>query len=111
MLALRLPLSRAEWSFEFQWILATVVGWVIGFALCEVVKAFFLSFGDFSLDGLIIGISVGTVQYLALRHIKGMRAWILVTVIGFAIGKILGDAIAQALPNFVINNILSSHCP
>lgn len=105
MLTPRLPLSRAEWSFEVQWIVATVAGWIIGFTLCELIKEavnafiYYVTHLHFSTDGLIIGVSVGIAQYIALRRMKGARWWIFASVAGYGIGKFLGDEVAGSTPS------------
>src|SRR5258707_12601387 len=79
MATLRQSLRRVDWSFGLQWVLATIVGWVIGFTICEDIKVFISSW-HFSPDGAIIGISVGIVQYFALsRRLKGVEWWIMAT--------------------------------
>jgi len=96
---LEAPLTRGEWIFGLWWVLATAVGWVVGFAVCEALNDFVESFSS---DGAVIGISVGIMQWLALRRrINRAGWWILASIIGFAIGKLVGDAIAQAVSGAV----------
>jgi len=91
--------TRSEWTFGLLWVLATTLGWVVGFAICEALKDFVESFRS---DGAVIGISVGIMQWLALRRrINGAGWWILASIVGFAIGKFMADAIAQALSGTV----------
>lgn len=59
MTTLKAPLTRAEWAFGLWWALATAVGWVVGFTVCEAVKDFVESFRS---DGAVIGISVGIMR-------------------------------------------------
>jgi hypothetical protein len=50
----------------------------------------------------VIGISVGTMQWLVLRRrIDGAGWWVLASIVGFAAGKLVGDAIAQAVSGAV----------
>jgi len=99
MTTLRPPLTRVEWGFGLRWALATTVGWVVGFAICEAFKAFLESI---TADGAVIGISVGIGQWLALKgRINRVGWWILASIIGFAVGKAAGDAFAQAVPGAV----------
>lgn len=99
MTALEAPLTRVEWTFGLWWVLATTVGWVVGFFVCEALKDFVESL---SADGAVIGSSVGIMQWLALRRrINRAGWWILASIIGFAIGKLVGDGIAQAIPGAV----------
>jgi len=93
------PLTRIEWGFGLRWVLATTAGWVVGFAVCEALKAFV---EDLFIDGAVIGISVGIMQWLALKgHINRAGWWILASIIGFAVGNAVGDAFAQAVPGAV----------
>lgn len=99
MTTLDAPLTRVEWGFGLRWVLATTVGWVVGFAICEAFKAFLESI---TADGAVIGISVGIGQWLALKgRINRAGWWILASIIGFAAGKAVGDAFAQAVPGAV----------
>jgi hypothetical protein len=89
------PLTRNELGLGLWWVLATTVGWVVGFAICEAQKEFFESL---SADGAVIGTSVGILQWLVMRrHVSRAGWWILVSIVGFGIGKLIGDAIAQAV--------------
>lgn len=99
MTALDPPLTRAEWGFGLRWVLATTVGWVVGFAVCEALKAFV---EDLFIDGAVIGISVGIMQWLALKgRVNRAGWWIVASIVGFAVGKAIGDAFAQVVPGAV----------
>lgn len=92
-------LIRDEWRFGLWWVMATTVGWVVGFAICEAQKAFFASL---SADGAVIGISIGIFQWIALRQrINRAGWWILASVIGYGIGKLAGDAVTQSVSGAV----------
>jgi hypothetical protein len=87
-------LTAGEWALGLWWVLATTVGWVVGFTICEALKDFVESFRS---DGAVIGISVGILQWLVLRrHFNRAGWWVLASITGFAVGKALGDALAQA---------------
>jgi hypothetical protein len=87
-------LTELEWGPALWWVLATTVGWVVGFAVCEAFKDFVESFNS---DGAVIGVSIGIMQWLVLRrHFNRAGWWVLASVTGFAVGKALGDALAQA---------------
>src|SRR5258708_714987 len=107
MTSLKPPLAQVEWGFGLRWVIATTVGWVVGFTLCEALKAFLAAIAYWvghigTPDGAVIGISVGIAQGIALRqYISGARWWILASIIGFAIGKVGGDALARAVPGVV----------
>ena len=92
-------LTRDEWSLAIRWVVATTLGWVIGFAICAWFKAFFESFRS---DGAVIGVCVGILQSIALRgRVKHTGWWVVATVIGFAIGKFAADAITQSMAGAV----------
>jgi hypothetical protein len=93
------PFTRVEWGFVLWWVLATTVGWLVGFAICEAFKAFLESI---TADGAVIGVSVGIAQWLVLRGRIGRAGWwILATIVGFAIGKYVGGVIAENVPGAV----------
>lgn len=92
-------LTRDEWSLGIRWVVATTLGWVIGFFVCAAFKAILESFRS---DGAVIGVCVGILQSIALRgRIKHTGWWIVATVVGFAIGKFAADAIAQSMDGAV----------
>ena len=95
-----LPSTQAERTLALQWVAATTVGWGIGFFVCEAFNAFFASFTHS--DGLVIGAGIGIAQGFVLRRrIAPMGWWILVSVVGFGIGKAVGEAAAQGIPGAV----------
>jgi len=98
-----MQLTRAEWGFVLRWVLATTIGWVVGFAICEaVVKPIVDALTNFRSDGAVIGIAIGIGQWLALnRRINRTRWWILASVIGFGVGKSVADPVAQAVPGLL----------
>ena len=94
MTALRQPLTRTDWRIGLGWVLATTVGWLVGFGICEAFKSFLESF---TADGAVIGVSIGISQWFVLRQrITGVRWWIPASIVGFAIGKFAADAVVQA---------------
>ena len=99
MALLRGQLTRAEWRTLVGWVVATTIGWLVGFAICEAFSAFLKSLNS---DGLVIGAGIGIAQWLVLRR-QGGRAgwWILASIIGFGIGKVLGDQVAANLGGLV----------
>jgi hypothetical protein len=93
--SLQASTTRADWGLGLLWVLGTVVGWIVGFTLCEAFNDFLESL---SADGVIIGTAVGLGQWLALRRsLPGSAWWIVATLIGFGVGKLLGDAIAEQI--------------
>jgi hypothetical protein len=92
-------LTRDEWTLVIRWVVATTLGWVIGFAICAWFKAFFESFRS---DGAVIGVCVGILQAIALRgRVKHTGWWIAASLVGFAIGKLAADAIANSVAGTV----------
>ncbi len=92
------PLTRADWGLALQWVMATTAGWVVGFAACEALKAILEFLAHPPTDGAVIGLSVGIAQWLVLRRrINRAGWWILASIVGFGVGKDVGDMVAQAV--------------
>ena len=88
--------TAAERNLGLQWVVAVVAGWAIGFFLCEALEQFLTTF---FIDGLVIGSAMGIAQGLVLRRrIAPLIPWVVVSVIGFGIGKFAADAVGPALP-------------
>ena len=58
-------MNASERSLGLQWVAATVVGWLIGFAACEALQSFLTTV---FVDGLVIGTAIGLAQWLVLRR-------------------------------------------
>jgi hypothetical protein len=94
-----MSLTRDEWSLGIRWLVATTLGWVIGFAVCAWFKAFFESING---DGAVIGVCVGTLHSIALRgRVKHTGWWIVASAVGFVVGKLAADAIAASVAGAV----------
>lgn len=95
----RRALTRTERSLLLRWVVATTVGWVIGFAICEaVIKPIVNALTHFNSDGAVIGISIGIGQGLVLQRRIGRKSWwILASIIGFGIGRDVSDVVAQSI--------------
>jgi hypothetical protein len=90
------PRTSAERSLGLQWVGAVVSGWAIGFFACEWLEEFL---STAFVDGLVIGTAVGIAQGIVLRkRIAPAGWWIVVSIVGFGIGKLVSDQIGQALP-------------
>lgn len=95
-------ITRADWSLGLRWVVATTVGWVIGFTICEFLKATVEFLAHPPTDGAVIGIAIGIGQWLALKKwIKGSGWWIPASIVGFGVGKDVGDLVTQAIPGAV----------
>ena len=67
-----------DWSFWFQWMMATTSGWVLGRFLLP------------NLSMVVIGVGIGVLQYLVLRYkIQHAWRWIVATVLGWTVGALL----------------------
>lgn len=87
-------LSGAEWSLGIQWVIVTAIGWVIGFFVCETFVQG-LTFPGTVVEGAVIGTFVGLGQGWAMRSRgAGIWWWTLASIVGFAIGKAVGELIA-----------------
>ena len=96
MTAIGLPRTTAERNLGLQWVLAVVIGWAIGFFVCEWIEEFL---STFFIDGLVIGTAMGIAQGIVLRkRIAPVVPWVVVSIVGFAIGKFVSDLVGQASP-------------
>ena len=96
---MKLPSTQAERYLAIEWVFATIVGWGIGFFVCEGLKPFIYDITHLGVDGLIIGASIGIAQGLVVRgRIAPMGWWVLASALGFGVGKFLGEALAQGMP-------------
>ncbi len=67
-----------DWSFWFQWMMATTSGWVLGRFLLP------------NLSMVVIGVAIGVLQYLVLQYkIQHAWRWIVATVLGWTVGALL----------------------
>jgi hypothetical protein len=88
-------LTATERNLGLLWVAAVVLGWIVGFFLCEAIEDFF---STFFVDGLVIGSAIGIGQALVLRkRIAKAVPWILLSIIGFGIGKFFSDMVGQSL--------------
>jgi hypothetical protein len=100
---MKLQLTEAERNLAVLWVVATTVGWGIGFFVCELLTGFLALFAHLGGDGLVIGAGIGIAQGIVLRRRISFRFsfmgwWWLVSSLGFGAGKVLGEAAAQAIP-------------
>jgi hypothetical protein len=74
-----------------QWIIASMIGWTLGLVFAEIAGTvmpfkLFLFPGDI-LAYLIVGLSLGTTQWLVIRQqLPNISSWIFATGLGVAIG-------------------------
>jgi hypothetical protein len=80
-LVLRPQVRQASW-----WIVASIVGWIIGLVAIAVVPP---EIG--ALTGIMLGVVFGTAQWFILRRwVDGAGWWIVVSALGWAVGPIFG---------------------
>jgi hypothetical protein len=80
----RLNTTFFDWALWFQWIMANVLGWILGRFLLP------------NLAIVTIGVALGVLQWLILLHrIRNSQWWILATILGWTSGSLL---ILVALP-------------
>ena len=101
MASMKVQLTQTERNLGLWWVVATVVGWAIGFFVCEALKPFIYDITHLGGDGLVIGASIGIAQGLVLRRRIGLGWWVLVSSVGFGVGKVLGEAWTQGIPGAV----------
>ncbi len=58
-------LRPVERTLAVWWVIATVIGWGIGFAVCQAIKSII---STVFVDGLVIGTFVGLAQWTILRR-------------------------------------------
>ena len=96
---MNLHMTQAERRLVLQWVAAAVVGWVIGFYLCEAFKTFV---STVFVDGVIIGSALGIAQGLVVRRrFAPIGWWVLLSIVGFGVGKGLPDAANAGLSGVV----------
>jgi len=99
---MKFQLTEAERYLAIEWVLASIVGWGIGFFVCEGLKPFFYDITHLGGDGLIIGAAIGIAQGLVVRRrIAPMGWWVLASALGFGVGKFLGESAAGGMPAVV----------
>lgn len=91
--ATRVPLSISRPRI-WAWPLAVLLGFPVGGYIASLVVGPVDSIGAAFLGGLIAGAVVGTVQWLALRHVVSWL-WIVATSIGMAVGLTAGAALVD----------------
>lgn len=88
--------GQGEFRLGFLWVVANVVGWIVGFFICEAFQALFRGLSS---DGLILGTSLGIAQALVMRPRLGRGGWwVLSSIGGFWLGKLVGDMLSAGTP-------------
>src|SRR5436305_15240701 len=86
---------RDRWTLWLQWLVATAIGWAAGEAVASFVPEDTILLG--TVHSAVIGLVLGTMQWLILRrHIDMAGQWVLVTLIGSAVGGAVGLAASFA---------------
>jgi len=83
----------SDWALWVEWILATTVGWAIGFVLSE----------------FVVGVAVGLAQWVVLRRrIERSGWWILVSGVGWAAGRGLASLLFPAQNTILIGAMIGA---
>jgi hypothetical protein len=78
-------MTQATRTLYLQWVLATIVGWAIGFYVCEAIEHFI---STVFVDGLVLGAGLGLAQGIVLRgRIAHPGWWAGATFLGFGVAK------------------------
>jgi tetratricopeptide (TPR) repeat protein len=85
--------------FFWQWILATMLGYGVGFSLSGPFFNRENLIVTFSISGLVIGLAIGFAQWLVLRPF--LPGWILVYIYYPCLITVLGSALNNLLPFFI----------
>lgn len=106
--------TNIGWRFWLAWVLATIMGFVLG-ALLGV----YVAYGLFDRDGfdaalgittgIVIGATAGCLQWVVLREqVAGAGWWVLASTLGFAIafGTLGAIGIGVANENYVMAGLL-----
>ena len=84
-------MSGWERNLGVRWVTANVLGWLVGFALCNALQSFL---STFFVDGLVIGSAVGIAQWLVLRRPVSPRGgWVVASIIGFGLGSAMREVL------------------
>jgi hypothetical protein len=88
-----LKLERSEWWFWLKWVLASAVGWVVGWHVGELLDMFagpvYLNVG---------GLVFGTAQWIVLRkRVDRSGQWVLASSMGWLVGSAVGWFVFSAV--------------
>lgn len=83
-----------QWILWLSWIVLNSIGWSIGALFANMVVTTVLGGGSFAaavLGGGIVGLVLGSLQWLLVRQLaRNSGWWVLATALGMAIGSPLG---------------------
>ncbi|MDE5091146.1 MAG: hypothetical protein O4750_05025, partial [Trichodesmium sp. St18_bin3_1_1] len=106
--------QQVGWRFWFQWVLANMVGGVVGFFVGLLVVQWanniMVSF-RLAVFGTVFGAVVGSLQWWVLRkRLSQARWWILATALASAIlfstAEVLSNAVSDVVSNTVIQEVV-----
>jgi hypothetical protein len=88
-IVLRPLFAQAGW-----WILASALGWAVGHVLVTIA----LPAQNLFLEGALLGATLGIAQWLVLRRwVYRAGWWIVISVVGWAAGPIVGPSLVGAV--------------
>jgi hypothetical protein len=93
-------MREGELRFWLHWMLANIPAWVVGaflfWALADKIVSFALGPGAVAAFGAVLGLVVGTAQWLVLRrHVPGAGWWVAASVVAGALGLAVSDALSH----------------
>jgi len=90
--------AQVDWGFWLQWVLASIVGWVLG----VIVSLLAMGRAMPVVGATLVGAGIGIMQWLILRR-RFRRAgwWVLASAMGWAVGWVAGQNLIEPVVMFL----------